>query len=458
MELPSRPKIIHINHLETLAELCTILKIEMLEDHVQQNNEELKAFEAICRQMLEDVQERLVYRTNIYIKDDVYGYVPTHGDIMYPEKLEMMQKIQQEQAAKMAGNSDNDSTASELNLIQTQSTSAADIHGMWYPTVRRVLVCLSKLYRCIEKQIFTGLSQEALANCVVSLNMASMKITEHSTQTDATLFLIKHLLILREQIAPFQADFSVKETSLDFARTKSAAIRFGQKFFNKNGQESTQYNLPLITNRSSGNQVMDFLLSASPEVKEYLIDSKKEVDRNLKINCEKFISNTTNNYMLPIKRFIIKANAFNTASSVIVPGSKNVKEPEKDPLVESFNATLNPQSSSNSNSSGANLPTGGTNSSNRKLCDQEFAKSEVIHKIVNECYKRIKQNTPKVFDSLSLYLAQPEVEQILFKPVRLEVLQIFQQLKSIVIENYNEEDVAIIAIPSPEQVSLMLSK
>ena len=41
--------------------------------------------------MLEDVQERLVYRTQVYVRNEILAYKPSPGDIAYPDKLEMMQ-------------------------------------------------------------------------------------------------------------------------------------------------------------------------------------------------------------------------------------------------------------------------------------------------------------------------------------------------------------------------------
>ena len=43
---------------------------------------------------------------------------------------------------------------SKVGTSEHTSISPADIHGMWYPTVRRTLMCLSKIYRSVEKAIF----------------------------------------------------------------------------------------------------------------------------------------------------------------------------------------------------------------------------------------------------------------------------------------------------------------
>jgi hypothetical protein len=43
---------------------------------------------------------------------------------------------------------------SDSRIVSNMPMSPADMHGMWYPTVRRTLVCLSKLSRCIDVSTF----------------------------------------------------------------------------------------------------------------------------------------------------------------------------------------------------------------------------------------------------------------------------------------------------------------
>jgi hypothetical protein len=106
----------------------------------------LTAFENICSQLLEDVQERFVYRTHIYIKDEILNYNPSSGDLSYPEKLEIMEKI----AESLKQKSSNESDVNNSLLDNKSNLSPADAHGMWYPTLKRTLICLSKLFRCLD--------------------------------------------------------------------------------------------------------------------------------------------------------------------------------------------------------------------------------------------------------------------------------------------------------------------
>uniref|UniRef100_A0A4W3J795 Conserved oligomeric Golgi complex subunit 3 n=1 Tax=Callorhinchus milii TaxID=7868 RepID=A0A4W3J795_CALMI len=412
-----RPLIIHVNHLETLSELCGILKNEMLEDHVHNNVEQLGAFAAVAKQMLEDVQERLVYRTHIYIQTDIVGYKPASGDLAYPDKLEMMEQIAQSIKEEQKRLPAADASFAEVQLEdpdsqnviksgtppRSQSTiSPADLHGMWYPTVRRTLVCLSKLYRCIDRAVFQGLSQEALSACIQSLLAAADSITKNKTQTDGQLFLIKHLLILREQIAPFHTDFAIKEISLDLKKTREAAF----KMLNPKS-------VPRLFRLNSNNSILEFLLEGSPEIKEHYIDSKKEVDRNLKSACEKFIQHQTQLFVGHLEEFMTKVTALKNMSHQ--GGPKYL------------------------------------------LAQQPWAQPAKINDVVASTYKTIKNKLPPILRSLSLYLSNKDTEFILFKPVRSNIQQTFQKLHSVLQEDFSGEDLQIIACPSMDQVNLLLS-
>lgn len=62
----------------------------MLNDQVY-GNDTLEKYVDNVRQMLEDVEERLVFRTNVFLLNDLSAYKPSPGDLAYPEKLEQME-------------------------------------------------------------------------------------------------------------------------------------------------------------------------------------------------------------------------------------------------------------------------------------------------------------------------------------------------------------------------------
>ncbi|XP_030383462.1 conserved oligomeric Golgi complex subunit 3 isoform X2 [Scaptodrosophila lebanonensis] len=407
-----RPFIIHINHLETLAEICSILRIEMLEEQVQQNPNTLQAFATITHQLLQDVQERLVFRAHLYLQSDIQNYNPSTGDLAYPEKLEMMESIAlslQEPAQLRRSDSRSSMVSSVSSAMETESVdtayraqqmnSPADLHGMWYPTVRRTLVCLSRLYRCVDRPIFQGLSQEALKLCIQSVAYAAGKISAAKTPIDGELFEIKHLLILREQIAPFRVDFTIKETSLDFSKVKTAA--FG--LLHKRKQ---------LFSMGSNNAILEFLIDGTPQIKEHLLDSRKEVDRQLKTTCEQFIKDAVHMLVGPLMTFLEKAQA--------------------------------------------TLAAGPAAQSTLRQC--VWSSPQQISGVIQETQRLIKSKLAVLQRAMQLYLSNRDTEFIIFRPIRNNIIQSFVKLEQLLTTNgYSTDDMTITSCPSAEQVSVLLS-
>lgn len=284
---------------------------------------------------------------------------------------------------------------------------------MWYPTVRRTLVCLSRLYRCIDRPVFQSLSQEALSYCIQSVSHASQLITAKKTSIDGELFEIKHLLIMREQIAPFRVDFTIRETSLDFSKTKTAAFSLLQK-------------RKQLFSMDSNNALLEFLFDSTPQVKEHLHDSRKDVDRHLKLICENFIRDATNLLIGPVVSFIEKAQSLLKA---------NAAAP---------NETQQTQ--------------GTAKSVNYVLRQTPWASPQQISGVIQESQRLIKSKLTGLQRAMLLYLANKDTEFILFRPIRNNCISAFVKLEQLLTTNgYTKDDMIITSCPTADQISILLS-
>ena len=46
-----------------------------------------------------------------------------------------------------------------------------DTYAAWFPPVQQTVLCLSKLYRCVEPRVFAGLAQDAVTSCTASVQV-----------------------------------------------------------------------------------------------------------------------------------------------------------------------------------------------------------------------------------------------------------------------------------------------
>ncbi|XP_009369729.1 conserved oligomeric Golgi complex subunit 3 [Pyrus x bretschneideri] len=373
-----RPKLIHETNVDFLCELVDILKAEVLGEQLNRRTESLAGLRPTLERILADVHERLTFRARTHIRDEIANYFPLDEDLDYPAKLE----------------------GSAADQLETTSADENLVFKTWYPPLEKTISCLSKLYRCLEPEVFTGLAQEVVEVCSESIQKAGKLITKRSSPMDGQLFLLKHLLILREQIAPFDIEFSVTHKELDFSHLLEHLRRILR------GQASL----------SDWSRSTSLARTLSPRVLESQIDAKKELEKSLKTTGEEFIMSVTKLVVDPMLSFITKVTA--------VKGSQNQK-------VESVMS--------------------------KPIKDQAFATPDKVAELVQKVAAAIQQELPMVMTKMKLYLQNPSTRTILFKAIKTNIVEAHVRVQTLLKDEYSAEEVqGIIHMPSIQELHAQL--
>lgn len=136
--------------LDELCQLCSVVQ-EAYKDRAQ------GAFALVMEEMLQDVRQRVVFRAQHYVARDIAGFQPQPVHLRYPELL----------------------------AVSNQAGGDSKPYKGWYPTLTRSLQLLSKLYRCVEREVFQGLSQAIVHDCVRTLLAAAELVAKAAVSYDS---------------------------------------------------------------------------------------------------------------------------------------------------------------------------------------------------------------------------------------------------------------------------------
>ncbi|KAF2641601.1 Sec34-domain-containing protein [Massarina eburnea CBS 473.64] len=297
-----RPRTIHETQILKLCELCTLIQTRYMEEEEEEESP-IEAgkldFSTLVHPALEDAQSRLVFLSLATLRDEIERYKPKPEDLDYPAKnknkgLSASKSNQPVLSGKKAPQSDISPNPQMPNTPMVVEEDNADSDSRWnfnteaafkdwYPTLRKAIWLLSKIYRLVHSSVFDDLAHRIVHSTTLSLRHASTLITKSSSPTDSTLFLISHLLLLKQQIVAFDIEYVTPETDI-------------------------HYDISSITNtfwelRSRGGlfnprNLVGLLI---PKVVENMLDAKAEVDTVLRQAITDFTKSFVDRMLDPIR-------------------------------------------------------------------------------------------------------------------------------------------------------------
>ncbi|KAF4677966.1 Golgi transport complex subunit 3 [Perkinsus chesapeaki] len=321
-----RSKIVSCHKVETLKSLVELISREILApagfDVYQGGKSKMSTPEensvenpllvpvlSVVYRLLKDVQERLIYRTQTYIRDDIRGFEPTNDDLNYPLRLFEDQPSMTHPE---------DEAYSRLMRVTTRG---------WYPTMGRTLLILAEILPVLETSTFQSLAHEAVSACLETIDIAAVDIGRMAAQSDEdknthrdwatlneTLFTIRHLLILREQIASFEVDLISSSQYLDFSNVKDSLMDVLS--LRLPGHHNPAERSDESSSSSALNVPSRILSTFTPVIQSRQSDVKRDIEAQLKSACDRLIAHVTARLTTPLAVYVAKPSSTDETQSV----------------------------------------------------------------------------------------------------------------------------------------------
>lgn len=281
-----RPRTIHETQLPKLCEICSIIQVRYMEQQDEDDDYGHASrldFSHIIRPALEDAQTRLVFLTLSALRDSIESYKPTPVDLdctrrsNAPTSGSKKGPVLSGRKASMNGmtpgfSKNATTTEEEGDPFDAQWRYYSVAYQEWYPTLRKAIWLLSRIYRLVNSTVFDDLAHQIVHQTTISLQNAATQVASKLSTVDSQLFLLKQLLILKQQVIAFDIEYVTPEIHFDFSNVTNTFWELRER----GGLFDPRNIVRLI-----GGGLM-------PRVIENMLDAKAELDGRLRTLINEF--------------------------------------------------------------------------------------------------------------------------------------------------------------------------
>ncbi|ODV90658.1 hypothetical protein CANCADRAFT_108993 [Tortispora caseinolytica NRRL Y-17796] len=308
-----RYKVLHEQNIDVLCELCRLLQSHDSRDNrsidpAVSSKEDVGSvdFSSITLPTLQDVQSRLIFRTMAFMDRDILRYNVKPEDV----RLSGVSNLKP----------DGDTPPTEQSNPEGVSIS---LYGA-YPPLRRAVRVLSQIYMLVDSVVFDDLAHQIVHICIESLLKASLISQKIDGKEQSYLFIIKHLLILKDQIVAFDISTVRPESDLDFSEIAMTFQEIMQSggFFTAEGLKR-------------------LARSGIPKLVKNMPDARLELDGRLRETINNYTDAISERLCQPLKMELSKDTSIESISNSLIRMRSIVQDCMPEVKMDIYNAIKN---------------------------------------------------------------------------------------------------------------------